>query len=257
MIKSCRRLAALLLLVHWCSVATFPSYEQRRAAATPGPVCLQQTAACEADPTCSACVQSGTIPPRPADVTACVDLQKWLAAVSFPQPAKCKFLFGGTKLSDLIYCRFDTYAEEAGLKCPQKILNPLSPAPTGAPTSPAAATAPTPPTRALTSADGGGGRHLYSGGASGGGVGGGRQAWLPYLKPYFHADCADRPQAECSARSHCMGDRTFCRAFRRPFRRPFRRSLLCAQLHGKPYHQPNYADRPKDEFSAQSGGMGK
>mmetsp|Transcript_13401 Transcript_13401/g.19974 ORF Transcript_13401/g.19974 Transcript_13401/m.19974 type:complete len:211 (+) Transcript_13401:50-682(+) len=83
------------------------------------PICETQELACANDQLCSGCLMTGTIPPQPVTATTCVDLNVWFSTISFPYPAECDHIMGGNLLSDLIFCRYDSYNYEAGIveKC--------------------------------------------------------------------------------------------------------------------------------------------
>ncbi|KAG5188052.1 hypothetical protein JKP88DRAFT_276014 [Tribonema minus] len=103
---------------------------QRKTQAVP--VCVRETAACVADAACRSCVTTGDIPRKPRDITSCADLQAWFAAISLPDAAACPFVGLTTPLANLIYCRFDSYAQEANLTCPEQIPTPTPPGTGGA-----------------------------------------------------------------------------------------------------------------------------
>jgi hypothetical protein len=79
-------------------------------------ICLAEKDICSADPTCRNCMHTGTVPSEPT-VSDCGDLLAWWNGISFPNPVVCNHIYGFAILSNVLYCMFDTYANDAGIAC--------------------------------------------------------------------------------------------------------------------------------------------
>ncbi|KAG5193064.1 hypothetical protein JKP88DRAFT_214344 [Tribonema minus] len=121
------------MLLGACCVQAVPS-ELKRAMAINYIVCPKEERACKKDPDCAACFKEGDVPPKPADLTTCEQLDAWFNAIDFSK-STVKQCFNvedpaESPAADLVYCRYDYYAFLAGLKC-----EAVTEAPTVAPTS--------------------------------------------------------------------------------------------------------------------------
>ncbi|KAG5178934.1 hypothetical protein JKP88DRAFT_350160 [Tribonema minus] len=99
-------------------------------------LCLKEWKACKADAICNNCLENGNVPEKPKiDNATCATVDKWWDQIAFKGIAGCDdYDIGKSKLSKLLYCRYDSYAAEAKIKCELGSIAP-STAPSMVPTT--------------------------------------------------------------------------------------------------------------------------
>ncbi|KAG5193059.1 hypothetical protein JKP88DRAFT_346420 [Tribonema minus] len=82
-------------------------------------LCLKEWKKCKADVVCNNCLENGNVPEKPQlKGASCNTVDKWWAQIDFTGLANCDdYEIGKSKLSLLLYCRYDSYSAEAKLKC--------------------------------------------------------------------------------------------------------------------------------------------
>ncbi|KAG5193058.1 hypothetical protein JKP88DRAFT_260898 [Tribonema minus] len=95
--------------------------EQHIQRKLPPKLCVAEWTDCKANAICNNCLEKGDIPEKPTlkgPTATCDTVDKWWAQIALDDVPGCaKWDEGKTLLSLLLYCRYDSYAAEAKLKC--------------------------------------------------------------------------------------------------------------------------------------------
>ncbi|KAG5188055.1 hypothetical protein JKP88DRAFT_243743 [Tribonema minus] len=95
----------LLLVAAQCCGEHLRGQKFARRMPAEAPICMPQTAICEADPRCADCLREGTFPPKPVALKTCAQLQRWILGITFPPNGLCDVINGGQEISQLVYCQ--------------------------------------------------------------------------------------------------------------------------------------------------------
>eukprot|EP00611_Tribonema_gayanum_P023932 TRINITY_DN513_c0_g2_i2.p2 TRINITY_DN513_c0_g2~~TRINITY_DN513_c0_g2_i2.p2 ORF type:complete len:213 (+),score=50.68 TRINITY_DN513_c0_g2_i2:135-773(+) len=124
-----------LLFVSGAAAFSLRGYEKQHRELIPA-LCQKEWKHCKADAVCNNCLKNGNVPQKPKIKGAtCHTFDKWWYELDFTGVQGCAtFDQGKSLLSLLLYCRYDSYSAEAGVKCEVATFAP-SAAPSGAPST--------------------------------------------------------------------------------------------------------------------------